>query len=199
MKFSNLFSLLLASIAIASPIAYPEPEAAESTELATRATNEDSWAYTKAIAAHPGLTKDNYYYFTLEWPIGTVVGDGDKESQAEVTALRQKLGFDHIGLVVGQITEKVVNQGKKSEKTKRDFVASVYHMTADDKDNTSQTPRNYDTHYSAQTLKWGGATTKKKADKAKPTAKDYVADHATYSVDSNNCNTFVTAVKAVVT
>ncbi|KAM3084820.1 hypothetical protein ACMFMG_003270 [Clarireedia jacksonii] len=198
MKFSNIFTLLLASLAIASPVPHPETEAAEITELTTRATNEDSWAYTKAITAHPGLTKDNYYYFTLEWPIGSIIGDGDKESKAEVTALRQKLGFDHIGLVVGRITETTVNKGKKSEKTKRDFVATVYHMTADAQDKTGQIPRNYGDYYASQTLRWGGATTTKKADKVKSTAKDYVTAHPLYSVDSNNCDTFVTALEAVV-
>jgi hypothetical protein len=192
---------LLASIAIASPIASPEAEAVETTELTTRApTYVDSWEYKEAIAAHSGLTKDNYYWFTLEWPIGTVVGDDDKESQPEITALRRQLGYDHVGIVIGQITE-TTGKGKDKDKVTRDFKASVYHMVVKDavKDTTDMVPRNFNNHYEPQVLRWGGLTSKKKVDKATKTAKGYIkadAKHEVYNVDSNNCNTFVTAVKA---
>lgn len=202
MRFSSFFSLLLASTVFASPIANLEVEARDETSLITRAPAttppyQDSWAYTAAIQAHGGLTKDNYYYFTLEWDLPTPVGEGDVETQDELQQLQQKLGFEHIGLVVGTITETDVKGPKNTVKAiKRDFVASVYHMikTAG---TTSVTPRNYGDYYKSETLKWGGQTTKAKAAKAKTAATGYTKEgkQGTYDVNTNNCNTFVTAVK----
>jgi hypothetical protein len=189
MRVSYLFSVFLASLAIASPVA--SPNVAGDVSLTARAT-EDTAEYTAAIKAHSGLSKDKYYYFTLEWPLGIAVGDGDKETNAELKELQQKLGFEHIGVVVGQITETETGKGN-NKKTKRDFKATLYHMTKNAKSDTEFKSPNYRAD-SKQNLKWGGETSKKKADAAKKAGKNYVDDNKTYKVDGNNCNDFAQTV-----
>ncbi|KAI8623446.1 hypothetical protein F5Y19DRAFT_458429 [Xylariaceae sp. FL1651] len=195
MRVSYLFSVLLASLAVASPVA--SPNVSDDVSLTARAT-EDTPEYAAAIKAHSGLSKDKYYYFTLEWPLGVAVGDGDKETDAELKELQQKLGFEHIGVVVGQVTETETGKGK-NKKTKRDFIATLYHMTkknANPGDTEFKSP-NYRAN-SKQNLKWGGETSKKKAGAAKKAGKDYVDDHKIYKVDGNNCNDFAqTVINAV--
>ncbi|KAB8302401.1 hypothetical protein EYC80_005822 [Monilinia laxa] len=208
MRFLSFFSLLLASVAIASPISFPKSQAADSTDLITRtpvaSTYVDSAAYSLAIAAHNSLTKNTYYYFTLEWPSGVLIRDDDKETPDELKQLVQRLGFDHIGLVVGYITER---EGKKVKgkplEIARDFKAVVYHMVKIDSE-TKETKAIHHTYDptpgkgkdAGLILKWGGQTTKKKDSTVKTAGTDYVANgHSTYSVDSNNCNDFVTAIK----
>ncbi|KAI3316586.1 hypothetical protein HD806DRAFT_552192 [Xylariaceae sp. AK1471] len=190
MQLSYLLSVFLASLTIASPVA--NPNVADDVSLATRAT-DDTAEYKAAIAAHPNLSKDKYYYFTLEWPLGTPVGDGDTESGDELKQLQQKLGFEHIGVVVGQIIETETGKGK-NKKTKRDFKATLYHMTKKNKEpgDTEFKTRNYSAD--SKQLKWGGETSKKKADAAKKAGKDYVDDNKIYKVDGNNCADFAQSV-----
>ncbi|KAI1174945.1 hypothetical protein F4777DRAFT_552501 [Nemania sp. FL0916] len=195
MQFSYLLSAFLATLAIASPVANPNQD--YDVGLTTR-TTEDTAEYKAAVAAHGGLTKDKYYYFTLEWPLGQPVGDGDKESNDELKELQQKLGFEHIGVVVGKVTETDSGKGK-NKKTKRDFKATLYHMTkknVNPGDTEFKSP-NYKAN-SGQNLKWGGESSSKKADAGKKAGKDYVDDNKIYKVDGNNCNDFANAVlKAV--
>ncbi|CAG8977194.1 hypothetical protein HYALB_00006731 [Hymenoscyphus albidus] len=194
MRFSYLLSAFLATLTIASPIANPE-----AASLSTRAT-EDKATYTLATKTHSGLKKDDWVWFTMEWPRGSIIGDGDTESKEELSQLRDKLGFDHIGIVVGQVTEVTTGKGKNL-KTTRDFKASLYHMI-EHEDPTTKVPN---TELKApnwiadpsKILKFGGMTSSKKATAAKNAAKSYFDDdaHKKYAVNGNNCNDFVNAVK----
>ncbi|KAI9650092.1 hypothetical protein NHQ30_000105 [Ciborinia camelliae] len=199
MRFSDLLPLLLiAPVAVARPIARPEPKAANKTNLITSApTYVDTWAYTQAITMHSGLTKDNWYYFILEWPLGTT---GGKEYEAEIKQLRQQLGFDHIGIVIGRITETEQKSEEGVVKIIRNFAAVTYHMTASDSGKTNVTPQNFDNYYEGQTLKWGGATTPEKAASAKTTAEGYTEQdgHWNFSINDNNCDTFVKVIERIV-
>ncbi|EED14658.1 hypothetical protein TSTA_041360 [Talaromyces stipitatus ATCC 10500] len=171
MRFSYILSGFLAALAIASPIA--RPEEVDVTELVTRETYQDTAEFTAANSVHPGLQNGQYYWFTLEWPLGAPVGDGDKESQTELQQLQQKLGFEHIGVVVGKVTETTTGKGK-NQKTKRDFNAVLYHMTKKNVNpgdvelktaNWKADPR--------KNLKGGQVTSSKKVDAAKKVAKNW--------------------------
>lgn len=168
MRFSYLLSAFLASLTIASPIA--NPEAVENSNLAIRADDVNTPEWTLATKTKPGLKKDDWVWFTLEWDRGTIVGDGDTESAKEISDLRDKLGFDHIGIVIGQITE--VESGKgKNKKTTRDFKASLDHMI-EVKDKTElKTYANWKVPGAGKTLKFGGMTTSSKATAARKAAK----------------------------
>ncbi len=199
MKFSSLLSAFLATLVVSSPITGPRDVSSSDVPsdihaLSARAI-EDTAEYTRAISARPGLVKDKYYWFKLEWPLTAPI-EGDKQSSKELQELQKKLGFAHIGVVVGQITETTTGKGK-NEKTKRDFKATLLHMTKKNvtpgdtelkSPNWKQDPK--------QNLKWGGETTAKKVDAAKKEAKTYVADNKVYKVDGNNCNDFANAVIA---
>ncbi|CAG8952162.1 hypothetical protein HYFRA_00000901 [Hymenoscyphus fraxineus] len=194
MRFSYLLSAFLATLTIASPIANPE-----AASLSTRAT-VDTAEYTSAIKAHSGLKKDDWVWFTMEWPRGSVIGDGDTESKEELSQLRDKLGFDHIGLVVGHVTE-VTTGRRENLKTKRNFEAHLYHMTEEEDRKTKELKTTFKSPFwkadPSKILKFGGMTTSKKDTAANKAGKNYVNDdaHKKYAVDGNNCNDFVNAVK----
>ncbi|KAH8900382.1 hypothetical protein GQ53DRAFT_127835 [Thozetella sp. PMI_491] len=192
MRVSFFLSAFLATLAIATPVA--NPEAAQIDYLSARDTFDDTPEYTAAIKAHSGLVKDHYYWFTLEWPLGAAVGDGDAESKTELQQLQQKLGFEHVGAVLGQITETTTGKGK-NQKTKRDYNAMLYHMVKNNVDpgDTELKSRTWKAS-SAQNLKWGGETSSKKITAAKKAGKDWVSDHKIYNVNGNNCNDFAQAV-----
>ena len=196
MRFSYLLSAFLATIAIASPIA--NPTTAGNTNLAVRAKDVDTDEWKLATGTKSGLKKDDWVWFTLEWNRNTIVGDGDTESAKEISDLRDELGFDHIGIVIGQITE--VDSGKgKNKKTTRDFKAAMYHMI-EVNDKTELKPfANWKVPSKpGKTLRFGGMTSSKKDTAAGKEAKEYFANgaHAKYAVNGNNCNDFVNAVKA---
>ncbi|KAI2642682.1 hypothetical protein GGS21DRAFT_486505 [Xylaria nigripes] len=203
MKLSYLLSFFLASLTVASPVPTLEADVA-SLDVAEPVVGvihapapapaiEETPEYKAAIAAHPGLAKDKYYYFSLIWPNGPV-GDGDKETPQELRDLQHELGFAHIGVVVGQITEKTTGKGKNM-KTKRDFNAVLYHMTKQNvKPGDTEFKTNNFKASTKNTLKYGGETNKKKADGAKTVGKDYINAHKIYNVKGNNCNDFAQAV-----
>ncbi|KAI0536021.1 hypothetical protein GGR58DRAFT_528842 [Xylaria digitata] len=194
MKLSYLISFFLTSLVVASPVA--NINAPEDVRLSVRTTTQDTAEYKAAIAAHGHLKKDKYYYFTLEWPLGAKVGDSDKETDAELKMLQQELGFAHVGVVVGQVTETESGKGKH-KKVKRDFKATLYHMTKKNvhPGDTEFKSRNYSAD--AKRLRYRGETSKKKADAAKKVGKDYVGDHPLYKIDGNNCADFAGAVLKV--
>ncbi|KAI5856792.1 hypothetical protein GGS23DRAFT_588647 [Durotheca rogersii] len=194
MQLSYLFTTLLAAFAVASPISTAS-DAAEGAQLATRATEELTAEYRAAQRAISNLQAGKFYWFTIEWDLGEVIPGPTHETPDELKQLQQQLGFDHIGLVVGQVTETKTGKGK-NEKIKKDFKASLLHMTKDTKKNTELKGPNYKADRKA--LIRGGETSKKKVDAAKKAAKDYVAANPVYSVATNNCNTFVQTIKAVV-
>ncbi|KAI1817714.1 hypothetical protein GGS20DRAFT_599299 [Poronia punctata] len=206
MRVSYLISAFLATLSIASPIASPDitekvgliPKDSSSSTTTTPPNAvildddppkiEETPEYKAAIAAHPGLKKDKYYWFSLEWPLGEPVDD--KESKTELQKLQKELGFEHIGMVFGQITE--IETGKnKNRKIKRNFAATLNHMIKKNVDPGDtelksavwRAERNKD-------LKWGGETSNKKIEAAKKAAKSYVAEKKIYKVDGNNCNDF---------
>ncbi|KAK4044164.1 hypothetical protein C8A01DRAFT_31766 [Parachaetomium inaequale] len=194
MKFSYILSALLATVTIAVPLTDPEATTEVATLIPRAVVYEDTPEYKAAIKAHSGLQADHYYWFKYEWPLKTAVGDGDKESQKELQELQKKLGFAHIGVVVGHVTETAKGKGKNA-KTHRHFNAMLYHMT---KKNVNPGDTEMKSAVwkasSSKKLKWGGSTTKSKAAAAKKVAKDYVAEHKVYAVDGNNCNDFAKAV-----
>ncbi|RWA15101.1 hypothetical protein EKO27_g66 [Xylaria grammica] len=194
MKLSYLLSFFLASLVITSPVA--TPNGTDDVALTTRTTTNDTPEYKAAIAAHPTLSKDKYYYFTIKWPLGAEVGDGDQESDAELKALQQQLGFEHIGVVVGQITETVSGKGK-NQKTTRHFNASLYHMTKKNKVPGDTEFKHSKYRADAKHLKFRGETSNKKANSVSKAGKDYVSVNDIYKVQGNNCNDFAKAVMNV--
>jgi hypothetical protein len=205
MKFSYILPALLATLTTANSLVDLEDTknsladfeaTTDTTALTSRAAPvyEDTAEYKAAVAARPGLQADQHYWFRYEWPLGTPVGDGDQEDKKELQELQNKLGFAHIGVVVGQITQTDKGKGK-NKKTHRDFNAMLYHMT---KMNVNPGDTEMKSAvWKASTgkkLVWGGSTTRAKATAAKKVAKDYVAEHKLYAVNGNNCNDFAQAV-----
>jgi len=210
MKFSYILYAFLATLSTASPIDEHRVQVANRHvhevaqprhvyALSTRdVPNDDTPDYVAASKAHTPLVNGKYYWFWLQWPRDPV-GDGDGESDAELKALRDTLGFNHVGVVVGLIKETPQGKGKNA-KLKRDFVAELHHMI--EKKGTDQTgiiQRNYDwkNKDSDKVLVWGGETTSSKAAAAKKFAKAWtdVDAQKTYNVKTNNCDTFAKAVK----
>ncbi|KAI1097404.1 hypothetical protein F4804DRAFT_174721 [Jackrogersella minutella] len=192
MRFTYFITAFLATLAIASPIS-SDTDIAEGVNLVTRDTVTQTPEYKAAAAAHSGLQKDKYYYFLLKWELPAKIADGDTETLSELQQLQKNLGFEHIGVVVGQVTE--TTKGKTGKKqTTQDFKAFLYHMTKDKDNNVMGHSPTY--KYDGKPLEYGGTTSKKAVDKAKTNAKDYVADkdHKAYNVDNNNCNTYAQAV-----
>jgi len=125
MKFTYLLSSLLAALVAASPIVVPEA-ITDVKDLVVRAAQiVETDTYKAAIKAKAGLVKDKYYWFKLQWPLGSLV---DSKTSEEMLELQKSLGFDHIGVVVGQIKETPSGVGTKNEKLTKDFVATLYHM-----------------------------------------------------------------------
>ncbi|KAK3315620.1 hypothetical protein B0H66DRAFT_347666 [Apodospora peruviana] len=210
MKFSYFVSAFLATLVVASPrddhraqvAANRVQEVAQRSnvyELSPRVDvpNEDTDEYKAASKAHTPLVNGNFYWFWLQWPRDPI-GDGDGESAAEIKALRDALGFNHVGVVVGQIKETPKGKGKNAV-LKRDFVAELHHMIEiKDTDKTGIIQRNYGWKKdSDKVLVWGGETTSSKAAAAKKFAKAWtdVEAQKTYNVKTNNCDTFAKAVK----
>ncbi|KAK1753170.1 hypothetical protein QBC47DRAFT_362991 [Echria macrotheca] len=211
MKFSYILSAFLASLSIASPIderltqvasrdvqAAAEPGEVYAISARDDVPNDDTPNYTAATKAHTPLVNGKYYWFWLQWPRDPV-GDGDGESAAEIKALRDALGFNHVGVVVGQIKETPQGKGKNA-KLKRDFIAELHHMIEiKGSTNTGIIQRQYDykNKDSDKVLVWGGETTASKAAAAKKFAKAWtdVEAQKTYNVKTNNCDTFAKAVK----
>lgn len=167
MRFSYLISAFLASLAIASPIFSPE---AVERDLAIRAedVNTDEWEFANKIQS--GLKKDDWVWFTQEWLRGTV-GDGDTESEKEISDLRNDLGFDHIGIIIGKITESTSGTGS-SKVTTHGFKASMYHMISNKgKAKPAEVPKWKVPDASKYTVKWGGKTKEKKVTAAKKVAQ----------------------------
>ncbi|KAI2469989.1 hypothetical protein F4781DRAFT_430895 [Annulohypoxylon bovei var. microspora] len=197
MRFTYFLSAFLATLTIASPIS-SGADVTESISLVTRDTEKQTDEYKAALKAHAGLQKDQYYYFFQKDNLGAKILDSDAETLTELEQLQKNLGFEHIGVIVGQVTEVTVGKtGKKT--TTKDFKATYYHMTKDKKNNVMGHGPNWKASlvdFSKSTLVYGGQTNKKGVDNAKKNSKDYLAeaDHKTYDIGKNNCNTYAQAV-----
>ncbi|OTB13065.1 hypothetical protein K445DRAFT_320253 [Daldinia sp. EC12] len=203
MKFTYFLSAFLATLAAASPIATIS-DPAENTELVTRTDNVvesaelvaraptviESKEYEAIRAIHSDLKHDHYYYFYVTWPRGTVI-QGDHETKAEIEKLRDTLGFDHIGIIVGKVTEKEAGT-KKKPTIKKNFEARLYHMAKDTSGKSVLSMHTWekknDDH---KPIRFGGVTNKRKHDAVAGNARQWIEDHPTYNVESNNCNSFV--------
>jgi hypothetical protein len=147
------------------------------------------------------LEPSKWYVFTKEWDLPDPV-EGTFESKTDLQKLQQKLGFEHVAVVVGQVTE--VKRGKgKNEKVTLDFDAYYMDLMKDDDLVTSilRGPKRLDPDEpvrSKQILKWSKSTTAAKGSSAAmgKVGKAYFqeAGHQKYNVDSNNCATFRDAV-----
>lgn len=222
MRFSYLLTAFLAGLSIASPI--PNPEPAGDAELEVRGHKGgghpshggggggggkggkgggdppkpkiiETEEYKKALEKHHGLKENDWYYFTVETPLGQVI-PGDSETKTELQRLQHNLHFEHIAIVVGQVVYHESNKGKKHHTIKKDFNAVQYDMIKNPQHKTNA--RNPVWKYQAhKTLKYGGTTTKSKAlpAKVKKIADDWVKEHPDYNIQNNNCNSFVQNVK----
>lgn len=216
MKFSYILSVLLATLAIASPI--PNPESTDVAELDVRASDagkggkggkghgghgghgsnpapkvEETAEYKAAKAAMPfydSFEKDHFYYFTVEWKRSR---PADSETTKEIEEVRDELGFNHIGLVVGQVKETTTGKGKNL-KTKKDFIATMYDMQKKNANPSTTEPiiRNWKT--SSLKLEHQGKTTAAKAKDVTKHAKAYTKTTDFYKARGNNCNDFVQAL-----
>ena len=180
----------LAAIGTPAPKA---PAATPGPATAAAIPNVDTTQFTAAIEANPGL-QPGFAWFRLEWPLPAEVGDGDAESDSELQQLRQQLGFEHIGIVMGQVTVNPTGRGK-NQKVNRDFNAQLFHMVSNEAGAARVAFHNWAV-IPPQVLKFGGVTTAAKIAKAKTAAQAHVAANPAYSVQTNNCNTFANAMIA---
>lgn len=104
---SLLFSLYAAAIATAIPLVDFDAITLEDRQL--RGTKE----YTAISAVHSDLEVGKYYVFTQTWPINSMKAGADqsKETAADIAAVRKDLGYDHIAIVVGKVTQSGSWQG----------------------------------------------------------------------------------------
>jgi len=211
MKFSALLSTLFAALAVAGPIAIQDV-ATEDAYLQARADpviDEDAhWkkAFGVAKAAGVNIAANSYHYFQVEWPLGSTQPPANKETAAEIKKVQEKLGFDHVAVIVGQF-EEVSTTSKVTKKNPvaittitRKFKARMYDLIKMTDGKTDIRSPNWDSAKGdsvGKTLRYVGATTKAKQDKVPKTATDYKTDNPVYKADSVNCGTFRDAVVKV--
>ncbi|KAI1441988.1 hypothetical protein F5Y02DRAFT_430285 [Annulohypoxylon stygium] len=218
MRFTYFLSAFMATLAIASPIS-SGVDVAEGADLIARTgktgkptgnpTNKpDKEVKTPEFAAlervHPNPQNGQYYWVYQKDRLGAKILDGDTESLDDLQKLQKKLGFEHVGVIVGQVvfTEKTTKKDGKT--TTKSFNANYYHMTMNKQEKNAAVVHSpiWNANlvdFSKSFLENGGQTNKRGSDKAKTNAKNYVKDdpkHVTYSVDDNNCNTFAQAIRA---
>jgi hypothetical protein len=122
MKFLQTLSTVLCALVLGTN-ALPAPLPADA---AAGVTVVETDMYKKVHGVYNGLTTGKRYVFTMETPLGTTP-DADEEPLAGLLALQQKLGFEHIFLVVGEVKE--TTKGKKGKQTTTiDFSGSVFDM-----------------------------------------------------------------------
>ena len=160
--------------------------------------------YEAAVAAAAKAGKKlvpGWYAFTIEWDLPAAV-EGNFESKTELQKLQQKLGFEHVAVVAGEIVEKKSGRGK-NEKIEFDF--NGYFMDLIKKEDmitsTLRSPRAIDASKplkTGQTLVWVKQTTAAKGSSTSlnKLGKAYFEEpgHQKYNVDSNNCATFRDAI-----
>ena len=122
MKFLQTFSALLCALSLGVSAV---PTAGSSSALEIRATTETP-EYKKAHAAHPDIQVGETYAFTLKSPKSA----GEKDPKMK--KLTDELGFSHIYLVVGQVSESSSGPPKKPTGTEKKFTGVMYHMAGID-------------------------------------------------------------------
>jgi hypothetical protein len=154
-------------------------------------------AYLSAKQSIGNLKVGEWYKFTSKSPY---TKPGPHETADEVKQLQQRLGFNHIAVVVGQVVEKVTKgKGKNKNKTEthRDFVAIIIDLIKEEDNGSKMNFANFKPTKVFK-LEDGEQTSAKKADPTavKKKAAEYFkeAGHSQYSVASNNCNTFARAL-----
>ncbi|KAI1212923.1 uncharacterized protein F4807DRAFT_457009 [Annulohypoxylon truncatum] len=212
MKFSSIFSLFLAGLAAASPLGQPqssediavrEADIEFDNALVARADDKITPEYTKVHAAKSTIANGKYYAFTIKWPLSDSTAI-DSETPAELQELQQKLGFKHIGVILGKVKDVETGKGKNKH-AEKDFTGQLFHLIKKtDGSAELDSPKNY--KLSGQTaglFKNGQLTFLKEISAktytdAKKTAENYFAtpDHQKYSVDDNNCDSFVKVFSA---
>ncbi|KAI1209535.1 uncharacterized protein F4807DRAFT_460752 [Annulohypoxylon truncatum] len=206
MRFTYFISAFLATFAIASPIS-SSIDVTEGADLATRADKVVNTPEYQALAkVHPSLKVGEWYWVYQKDKLGAEILDGDTETLSELQQLQKNLGFEHIGVIVGQVKSTKKPTKKDGTTTTNHFEAVYYHMTMNkDKKNAAMVHSpNWvasKVDFSKSFLEDGGTTTKKGSITAKNDAKDYTNDekHKTYSVTDNNCNTFAQYIRAALT
>ncbi|KAL1653587.1 hypothetical protein SLS61_003733 [Didymella pomorum] len=212
MKLSTIYSAIFAALAIGVS-AGPVPNAASlevidsgfAHSLDTRAPPKGpvtTSRYKDAVAAAAKVGKKlvpgKFYVFTIEWDLPSSV-EGTFESKTELEKLQQKLGFEHVAVVAGEVIAK--DRGRdKNKVTDLDFDAQFMDLVKDDDKVTSvlRGPRKMEYMKKGQTLVWAKESTKAKAAKAnmEKAGKAFFDSpaHKKYNVDSNNCASFKNAM-----
>jgi len=200
MKFTAVLSTFLAALAVANP----RPGNPDYPSLSARAPDKveetDSWkrAFEAAKKAGVNIVPNNIYYFTVVWRRGQAQGDPTHLKAEELKHLQEKLGFDHIAVVVGKMEETRTKEKKtKTNKDpatviKRDFKARKWDLGKEkDTDKTSIRSPNWDSKRDAGLeVNWGGQTTAAKEGKIKKMADDWKKENPVYKVETNNCAVF---------
>ncbi|KAI1461507.1 hypothetical protein F4805DRAFT_414395 [Annulohypoxylon moriforme] len=194
MRVTYFLSTFLATLAIASPIS-SNVNVAEGADLVTRDTTVLTQEYQELQKVHPNPEDNQWYWVYQKDRLGAKIQDGDAETLTELEQLQKSLGFEHVGVIVGQIkvTEKTTKAAGKT--TTKHFDAFYYHMTKN-KQNVAvaHAPvwKANMVDFTKSFLQDGGKTNKRGSEKAKTNSKTFFDDpkHKTYSVADNNCNTF---------
>jgi len=200
MKFTAVLSTFFAALAVANP----RPGNSDYPSLSARAPDKveetDEWkrAFAAAKKANVNIVANNFYYFTVVTPKGKGKGDPTHLNAEELKRLQEKLGFDHIAVVVGKMEEtrtkekKTKNNKDPATVIKRDFKARKWDLAKMEKtDETSIRSRNWLANKDVELdMNFGGGTTAAKEGKIKKMADDWKKANPLYKVETNNCAIF---------
>lgn len=213
MKFSALFTALIVTWAVASPLAWPEvagPEV-DAHELSARVkhhhrphhkprpgvsdtprvSTHESLAYQSVKKAMPGVAVGRWYKIFSKSPY---TPPGPNETPSEIQKLKERLGYNHIAVVVGVVTERTVRTGKgKYMRTViwRDFESRILELRKE-VDGRATLDVNKFLPSKVYVLDEGARSSPGAADKAVLKAQAYFKQpgHAMYNLETNNCDTF---------
>ncbi|KAF4628585.1 hypothetical protein G7Y89_g9567 [Cudoniella acicularis] len=155
----------------------------------------------ESVLSRVNLKDGDWVWFSQLWDRGVV--DGDNETDEELKELRDELGYDHIAVIIGQVTIKDVGKGDKKGKgtvLDRSFKGKMYHSVKEKDTRTELESPTWSMAKGLQgkSLKAGGKTTEAKAKAAIEAAEEYFAHgkNEYYDVKENNCETFAKVVEA---
>ncbi|EAW15021.1 uncharacterized protein ACLA_004350 [Aspergillus clavatus NRRL 1] len=114
-------------------------------------------------------------------------------------SVQQDYGFDHIGIIIGEVKEKALKK-----KTKRDFVAQFHHLVMNKERDTEYRHTNWET----RKQKDGKAEPKlefltkinsaKKATSVTKKGNEYIKDHKKWEAKKTDCKTFVDYIHSTI-